>query len=529
MITYKELFSNEYFQCIDVIYGGKDIVNKVKHIETYQSIIDKDINNLEDILVIIKASKLKNYSLVEILDKIKKNRLKISGLALYDDYNLKGNLDFRKFEVTIKKIPILYIPNFYKITDIIEKFEELRYYVYIHKNINIESNIEISRNGIINRNLLEIASMLANTLDNKVEIIDVLNKRSYYSNRKVIKHGSEYINNIISPKKYDKKISIINIAKMIRYINKRNSWIVMPISYNNKSVFYLIIWEKSKQIESREYKYIYISYMLIYIMYGERYVDYKYKRKIEDNLIKHLIYDLEISRDEFYFNLKKLDKIINRNWIPIYLIDKYPGNDMNYIKREIIYAVNKVLGEENTLLSLLSNNAFLIILNYDDNGITFESLYNDLTLILEKVRASRVKSDFKIGVGTPTTDINQINDRYRKAIKAIHIGEHIDKYNDIRFYSQLGILRTIDLKELVEYISDQDFEYKKIKNKDYLDMIEVFIKSNGNYEKASKILKLHENTLRYRMNKVEQDLKIDLNNYQDITKLSIIIKFKDYL
>lgn len=529
IITYKELLSNDYFKDIDVIYGNKYINNKVKHIEIYKNLLSKNINNVGNLLILVTLDVFEDENIINIVKNLKKRGIDISGIGIYDKLSLGDSLKIKSLKEMLVELPILYIPSFYQINDIVEKFEELRYYVYIHENISIDSELEISKNGIINRNLLEISNMLANTLDNNVEIIDVLNKRSYYSNRKVMKHSAEHIKSIISPRKFDKKVSIINVAEMIRYIVGDISWIVMPISYNKNSVFYLIIWEENKQIESKEYKYIYISYMLIYIMYGERYIDYKYKRKIEDNLIKHLIYDLEISRDEFYFNLKKLDKVINRNWIPICLVDKYYGNDMNYIKREIIYAANKVFGEGNILLSLLANNTFLIILNYDDNQITKDSLNKDLNKFLSKVTLSRVKSDFKIGVGTSTTDINQINDRYKKALKAIHVGEHIAKQSKIRFYTDLGILRTINLKELVEYITDESNKYDSLGNDNYIEMIDIFIESDGSYEKASKRLMLHENTLRYRMNKIEKELGINLNSYKDIVTLSILTKFKDYL
>lgn len=123
--------------------------------------------------------------------------------------------------------------------------------------------------------------------------------------------------------------------------------------------------------------------------------------------------------------------------------------------------------------------------------------------------------------------IKMISRLYDQALKAVRFGtllwprQHCHFYTDYAVYDllcdvDLDTLNFDDCTVLLEHKSTMAFQP--------LEMAEIYIES-GNYKRAAAKLFIHENTLRYRINKINELIGVDLDNpveaYWFLTKIKL--------
>lgn len=136
------------------------------------------------------------------------------------------------------------------------------------------------------------------------------------------------------------------------------------------------------------------------------------------------------------------------------------------------------------------------------------------------------RANSSIAVGGIDNKLELIKESYRQACEAQKIGRIIWEdqviffYNNLSFYCMLNEfdLRSLDLSDVL--LIDRN---KKRLTFDGLYTLEVYLESR-NFKKAASRLYVHENTLRYRVQKISELLKL---NFEDpIIAHNTIIKIK---
>jgi len=140
---------------------------------------------------------------------------------------------------------------------------------------------------------------------------------------------------------------------------------------------------------------------------------------------------------------------------------------------------------------------------------------------------------FRFGIGRPATGIVRIRLSFEEALSSIRIAERfslpgkpaveIGQNSLTRYYSLLDEIIQNDIRARA-FCSDilGPFMKSKVKNKDdYYDTLETYLLYNQSYSEIYKNAGLHRNTARYRIEKIEQILNIDLNDMH--TRLSVWI------
>ncbi|AOM83610.1 PucR family transcriptional regulator [Salisediminibacterium beveridgei] len=116
---------------------------------------------------------------------------------------------------------------------------------------------------------------------------------------------------------------------------------------------------------------------------------------------------------------------------------------------------------------------------------------------------------------------------YQEAKMAIKLGKKDTISNQIIHYDDLGIIKLLGhlrYELLADYQKEQlsgliNFDAET--GEDLTSTLEKYLENNGNIKSCAASLHIHPNTLRYRLNKIESLLRVDLKNYQDIAELYI--------
>ncbi|MBM4763516.1 helix-turn-helix domain-containing protein [Bacillus sp. B15-48] len=158
--------------------------------------------------------------------------------------------------------------------------------------------------------------------------------------------------------------------------------------------------------------------------------------------------------------------------------------------------------------------------------------------ILRVIEALRKDSSSYLGERSLTVGIGRIYDRptelfrsYQEAkVAKILVANH--QHDEVVFFSDIGLMKLLynhDFQELKEFEYDILGELEKIDQQSemsLLDTIEGYIKNNCDLKKASEAMFLHRNTLRYRLNKIEELLQVDLSDLQTIINFAVAFKIR---
>ena len=190
---------------------------------------------------------------------------------------------------------------------------------------------------------------------------------------------------------------------------------------------------------------------------------------------------------------------------------------INYL-RQIIQNTLKnhyVFIFQNNILVLYDNkNSFTPFYKVDEFK-NFSELIKDYTLC--------------VGVSKLFKGISNIRNAYFESLSAINFGNHINPYEQNRpiiyhydDYILHDLIYDFVAKQKLHYIFDSTImNLLKENNQDLITTIRYYLDLNGNLNLISEKLKIHYNTLKYRIEKLKNKYSIDLKNSDTLIKLQL--------
>jgi hypothetical protein len=149
---------------------------------------------------------------------------------------------------------------------------------------------------------------------------------------------------------------------------------------------------------------------------------------------------------------------------------------------------------------------------------------------LEQIQHLLAENNLIAGISRGFQNLNKLNSEYRKAEAIIEIGRNMDMnkllyiYDDYMPYHLLSLtsetanLLEVCTPELLELI-----EYDKTKKTEYTMSLYYFIINNLNMQRTSDILHIHYNTLKYRLQRIEEFHSLDLSS--ELIQLNLRLSF----
>ena len=94
-------------------------------------------------------------------------------------------------------------------------------------------------------------------------------------------------------------------------------------------------------------------------------------------------------------------------------------------------------------------------------------------------------------------------------------------------YAQLGILTWLDIPddELKQLMAEFRALMKAEKNRELLQTLKVYLENNMNYSLTAEKLFVNINTIRRRIDKVNELISVDWDNYFERTRVGLMLQF----
>jgi len=125
-----------------------------------------------------------------------------------------------------------------------------------------------------------------------------------------------------------------------------------------------------------------------------------------------------------------------------------------------------------------------------------------------------------LGVGKLYQDVTQLYRAFQEAKIALELGKIFFAPGEPYFYDDLGVFRFCyneaaqELDDFTDEVLGPLLRYDLKHDGELFQTLEAYFKSNEDIQKTAEILFVHQNTLRYRLKKIEEILEVNLGDFQ---------------
>ena len=137
-----------------------------------------------------------------------------------------------------------------------------------------------------------------------------------------------------------------------------------------------------------------------------------------------------------------------------------------------------------------------------------------------------------VSYGLPVNDLEKLINSYRQAVTALETAELFDPDVKTVSYECLGVGRIINTltEDICEAFISENFDPGEMDriDKEILYTVEVFFDNSLNISETARKMFIHRNTLIYRLNKLYNQIGLDVRNFEDAMtfKLSSMVNKK---
>lgn len=424
--------------------------------------------------------------------------------------------------------PIIQIPHHFAFIDIInpilitiinEQGKRLQHSENVHKSLT-----QLVINGGDTQQII-------NTLRDILKI-DVAFYDTYHDKVYIKVYSNEFSNNI----------KLLELDEMLLVYSH------YPINIDKKNYGYIIISTKISKDGST------LIYDEIAIEHASTVLKLEIQKKISNMQVEER-YRGEFVRDLIINNINTIEEVRNRSklygWdfstgLVSIIVDidnfkiqylKVRDKEKNYTlestKLRIFETAIKIIKKDisQVVYTTLSDSIiFLVKCPYEERTKFFKRLKKTC----EEICVNILNYDsftVTIGIGNYEKSVMNIHENYGNAKRAVKLGRIIYKCNRVIFYDDLGVYKLLaliyksdDAKEF--YLSNLQklIDYDMKKNGDLLNTLRYIVQNNWNLKATSNDMYVHYNTIKYRFNKINELVNVNLRNPEE--KINIVISLK---
>jgi len=384
-----------------------------------------------------------------------------------------------------------------------------------------------------------IIQNLSIELGKSVLIYDLMSDNVYSTGKQISsKKNSIDYTDLWDPSFSHQREIICDKLKIYRIKNiedkKKKSWITIPIIVQNITVAYFVVWETGNKIDYYDLFSIRLSYTLLSYVYEQIYLMNSMEGIFQDEFIQDIIKKTYKDEEKLYKRAQNLQINIDKKFICI-CIQQLNENIYLYEHREkISRRIYQSFSRKKAIFGLQSKNQLVILYETYKDIVDNGEIKDKCSMLIDYLEKDIPYSDFKCGIGYTVDRVFNIRKSYIESIKSIEIGGHIYPSEKVVLYKELGpfglfrieAFQQEDFNTIVEDISPI---FSQDDKDELLLTLKAYLDSGCNYNLAAKKLFIHSNTVRYRIDKIQQLCYVDFKNPIERLKLEIILKFINLL
>jgi len=186
---------------------------------------------------------------------------------------------------------------------------------------------------------------------------------------------------------------------------------------------------------------------------------------------------------------------------------------------EKVHSIIRLIEKEKDFLVLELNQEIILLLVIDDTNLAKAELLSFANKIKEKCNQELSSVSITIGIGRYYEDLVNLQKSYTEAKNAIFLGSTILNRREVIHFDELGIYRIlcddpIKLQVFYQETVAEMINYDSGNGTEYYKTIEAYIANNCSNSDTAKAMYIHANTVRYRIEKIENLFGVDLTDHE---------------
>lgn len=520
-LSVEEVLSIPTLEGYKIIGGEQGLKNRCKHITILET--PTGISWLEGGEFLLTAGyafhseeELKNYMLIDAKKK------GVSAIAIKENRYFGEVSQELINQANEYNIPVVIVPYEVVYTRTVSSFYDMLFYkkneYILRLNLIYEKLMDLS---FENRDIDGIIHSLSNITNLSIILVDhffkPLSSNIVSDDVEELLANPSSFHDIASELCYNLKESKINVRLNKVYIS------VYTLTGDDQKPNHMLIIGANKMDRLSQSTIEYGASMITAKLERDRSTRISQTR-FNKTLVEMMLNNKELP-DEFYDNVnRELSWNENNPYVGLCIrINLVKDEDIEDNKNEIYKAINQLMGKYSYLYIDKKSYIFLFI-NVSSHHYIEDFIYQ-LMEFTEKIKDRLTVS---IGVSNQYRELKDIKKLYEESYMAILFSN-----KDIVYYRSLDIIRLLyplkDGSEIQEYYAST---IKKIENYDevngtsLMDTLEIFFRYDNKKTVVASKLFIHVETLRYRLNRIEEITGYSLDTSEGIFALQMGLKLK---
>jgi carbohydrate diacid regulator len=195
------------------------------------------------------------------------------------------------------------------------------------------------------------------------------------------------------------------------------------------------------------------------------------------------------------------------------------------VKREIAFLLNSFYTHhKENIIGYMGGNYFVILKdlgeNPDEYMTDFEKTVNSLFQNIKET----LRTEITVGVGDYKNTKDGVIESYEEALTAINFGKQNWGGGKVFHFDSFGVVAPLFSGVNVHNIAHSESIVKKLTDvPDLKKTLEIYFKKNISLLETAKELKIHRNTLIYRLDKISQLTGFDPRKFNDAFQLKVAL------
>ena len=386
------------------------------------------------------------------------------------------------------------------------------------------------------RKIHNILSQIEKEMNFPAMLYDRSNEKAYYSSPAYQSlSGHLETEDFWQPSFHHKKEILCNNLNMVRYrffdekYDRPYSWITVPITVGDKIEAYFVVVEATGLIDYFDQFALRIGFVLLQSLYEQMLIaqnigDAGFEKFISDSLAGNLSNPDMIAKRATELNIDT-----NLTYYLVLMKQTNKEIHLSSYKDIVKSTVYTSIGYSGIRIAIIDENRFIFLIPADksvshEKNIElirgyFKELYNKLERKVKNISLT-------FGISDINDTIFEIKRNYLRCEKTITNGKLLYPEKNYLSYSDLGAFAWMDIQEdeIEMMLKDLKELFAQDENKELIETLKVYLDCKMNYSHTAKNLYIHINTVRKRIEQINDQIQIDLEDPLNRLKLEVLLK-----
>ncbi len=440
-----------------------------------------------------------------------------------------------------KGIPLIIMPDSIPWMEVINQVNvAVMNHAFMHFDVNANLKYATNSQNYKEQKILRILRTVEKEMEFPAFLYDVFEDKSYYSSPNFKRVSQEYglkecdywdpslIPHTSQTLCDNIHMTRCRLLKGEAEDEPRISWVVIPILIGGVPQAYFCVMESRRHLDFYDEYSMRIAFLMLQGVF-EQVVTARDASNIGFENLIHLALEYDEESDQkLVYQANQHGISMDSAYVYIVFCHDRAGYDIRSKRYEMVEVFRQCRIDRYGHLAFLSKDEGIILLETRGFDILDkEYIYALLEEYCVKLNKKIEGINWTFSLSCEPKGLLDIKSCVEKCRKILKVGKIVAPDKMIQDYEELGILTWLD-------IPDEDLrlllkEFRGLlgadKNKELLQTLKVYLESNMNYSVTAEKMFVNINTIRRRIEKVNELIDIDWDNYFARTKIGLMLQF----